>query len=158
MEQFPNGKHVDEAKEKLAHLEKMRLTYDEKENVCSSVADFIYGVAEYDEERMLRPLAPTLDKFQKKSNATKVDVISYVRSLHADDVFSINVIFDADDIQVEKSLNNHDEPVYTADFSYDQRLEREDTSQETFASIKGHAVLNQYFKITTMTLTKLSSY
>ena len=158
MKQFPDGKHVDEAKAKLAHIEKMRLTYDENEYVCTSVADFINGLADYDEERMLRPLAPTLEKFLKKTNATKVDAISYMRSLHANDVFSVNISFDTNDIQVEKTLNNQEEPVYTADFSYDQRLEREDTSQETFANVKGRAVLNQQFKITTLTLNKVSSY
>ena len=59
---------------------------------------------------------------------------------------------------VKKELDSEQNPKYTATFNYDQRIEREDTSQETFASIKGTATLNNLFKITSLALTKTASY
>ena len=139
-------------------MEKQRLTDNEVYDVRNVVTTFFYDAAGGDEEGMLGFVSPTMDKFLGKTNATKVDVVSFMRRLHGDDVYAVNISLDADDIQVSKSLDKDGTPVYTADFAYDQRLEREDTSQETFASMKGHAVLNQNFKMTTLTLNKLSSY
>lgn len=156
--EFPEGKHVADAKAKLAHIEKLRLTGDEEYSVQSAISSFVYGLAAGDEEGMLSPLAPTMNKFMNKTNATKVDAISYLHRLHADDVMSISASYASSDVQVEKSLDESDNPVYTANFSYDLRYDREDTSLETFASMSGHAVLNDHFKITTLTLKKLSSY
>ncbi len=158
LEEHADGKHAKDAKEKLAYIEKQRLTDNEVYDVRNIIESFFYNAANGDEEEMLRCLSPTMNNFLGKANASKVDAISFMRRIHADDVYSVNISMDSDDIKVEKTVGDDDVVTYAADFSYDQRLEREDTSLETFASMKGHAVLNESYKITSLTLKKLSSY
>ena len=158
LEEHANGKHATEAQAKLDSIPRLKLTYEEEENVRSAVSSFIYGVANGNEEDMLQQLSPRMDSFLGKTSATKVDAVSFMRRLHADDVFSVNISLDTDDIQVQKTVDTNGKQVYLAEFTYDQRMDREDTSLETFASMKGTAVLNENFKISSLSLKKLSSY
>jgi len=158
LKKHADGEHAVEAKEKLDMIEKQKLTDDEAYGVRNTIESFFSNVAAGEEEDMLRCISPVMDSFLGKANATKVDAISYMRRIHADDVYSVNISLDNSDIQVSKSLGEDDRPIYSVDFSYDQRLEREDTSLETFASMKGNAVLNENYKITSITLRKMSGY
>lgn len=158
LQKHADGKHVSKAKEKLDSIEKWKLTDSEMYSVRKTIESFLYSVADGNEEDLLQQLSPRMDSFLGKTSATKVDAISFMRHLHAGDVFSVSISIDTEDIEVSKSLDDYDKPIYTAEFSYDQRMEREDTSNETFASIKGHAILNENYKIQSLTLKKLSSY
>ena len=113
-------------------------------------------MARDDESGMLENVESTLGSFLGKKNASKVDVIAYMRKMHASDVFSVDLTMG--DMQVTKSLGRNDEPEYAVNFSFDQRLNREDTSLETFANYKGTAKLNSLMKITSIELTKTAHY
>lgn len=158
LEEHADGLHASEAREKLSNIEMQKLTDEEAYDVRTTIESFFNNIANGEEEDMLRCISPTMDSFLGKANATKVDAISYMRRIHADDVYSVNISLDNSDIQVSKSLGDDERPVYSAEFSYDQRLEREDTSRETFTSMKGNAVLNENYKITSLTLRKMSGY
>ena len=152
------GKHAAEAREELEKIERQKLSDVETYYVSNAIEAFFNSISAGDEEELLKCISPVMDNFLGKTGATKVDAISFMRRLHADDVYSVNISLDSSDIQVSKTLEGDSKPVYQAEFSYDQRLEREDTSLETFASIKGSATLNENFKITSMSLKKMSSY
>jgi len=156
IDQCPQGKHYAEAKEKADYLAKVQMDEDESYRVASIVEEFFYAVARDDESSMLENVEPALSSFLGKKNASKVDVIAYMRRIHANDVFSVD--FTMGDVQVTKSLGRNEDPEYTADFNFDQRLNREDTSLETFASYKGTAKLNSLMKITSIELTKIAHY
>lgn len=154
--QCPQGKHYAEAKEKADYLAKVQMGEGESDRVASIVKEFFYDMARDDESGMLENVESTLGSFLGKKNASKVDVIAYMRKMHASDVFSVDLTMG--DMQVTKSLGRNDEPEYAVNFSFDQRLNREDTSLETFASYKGTAKLNSLMKITSIELTKTAHY
>ena len=153
-----DGKHAIEAQEKLDRIMKQKLSDGEAYDVRNTIESFFNSVSAGEEDDMLRCISPVMENFLGKANATKVDAVSFMRRMHADDVYSIHISLDSSEIQISKSLGDSDTPTYSANFSYDQRIEREDTSKETFASISGHAVLNDDFKITSLSLKKVSSY
>ena len=156
LEKFPEGKHAEQAQKRLDYEEKLRLTDSEEYRVSEAISYFFNNLAGGYEDSMISYLNPNLSTFLGKKNATKVDAIAYMKKIHSDDVYSVDITMG--DIEVKKSLIDNEEPVYTATFTYDQRLEREDTSLETFASIKGTATLNKNFKITSLSLSKTATY
>ena len=156
MQCCPQGSHYAEAKELAGRLEKIQMSDDEAATMSSTVQQFFYAMARGDEDEMLALVAPQLDSFLGKNEATKVDVMAYMRRVHADDVFSVDLTMG--DVEVTKSVDKDDEPVYSATFSFDQRISREDTSLETFASYKGTARLSGQGKITSLSLNKTAHY
>ena len=156
LKKFPEGIHVDQAQQRVVYEEKLKLTENEEYSVVDVISRYFNNLANNYEEDMLECLNQSLTYFLGKKNATKVDAIAYMKKIHSDDVFSVQIAMG--DIDVKKTLVDDDEPVFTAEFTYDQRLEREDTSQETFASMKGTATLNSNFKITSLSLSKAASY
>lgn len=156
LEKFPEGKHADQAQKRLDYEEKLRLTDSEEYRVSEVISYFFNNLAGGYEDGMISYLNPSLSTFLGKKNATKVDAIAYMKKIHSDDVYSVDITMG--DIEVKKTLVDNEEPVYTAKFTYDQRLEREDTSLETFASMKGTATLNKNFKITSLSLSKTATY
>ena len=156
LQKFPEGKHADQAKKHVEYAEKLKLTDEEEYEAGETISSFFRCLAHGYEDDMLSYLNPNLSTFLGKKNATKVDAIAYMKKIHSDDVYSVDI--NMGDIEVKKELIDNDEPVYTAKFTYDQRLEREDTSLETFASIKGTATMNKNFKITSLSLSKTATY
>ena len=156
MVQCPQGKHYGEAKEKIGYLEKVQMDEEESLHIAYIVKEFFYAMARNNESGMLENVEPALSSFLGKKNASKVDVIAYMRRVHANDVFSVDVSIG--EVEVTKSLGKNDEPEYHVSFTFDQRLNREDTSLETFASFKGTAKLNSLMKITSIELSKTSHY
>ncbi|MBR7019154.1 MAG: zinc ribbon domain-containing protein [Prevotella sp.] len=156
LQKFPDGKHAEQAKKHLDYAEKMKLTSEEEYGASECISSFFRCLANGYEDDMLVYLNPNLSTFLGKKNATKVDAIAYMKKIHSDDVYSVDITMG--DIEVKKSLVDNEEPIYTATFTYDQRLEREDTSLETFASMKGTATLNKNYKITSLSLSKTATY
>ena len=156
MKSCPQGKHYQEAKEKADYHEKIQLDEYETDNVYSTIRQFLYAVGRGDEDSMLECLSSELHSFLGKARATKIDAIAYMRKLHANDVYSIDVTMG--EYNIQKKLDEQGNSVYTINFTFDQRISREDTSKETFASYKGKAQLNSQNRITSISLTKTSHY
>ena len=156
LQKFPEGKHAEKALQRVKHEEMMKLTDEEEESVSNTINSFFSCLANEYEDDMLSYISPSLSSFLGKKNATKVDAIAYMKKIHSDDILAVQITMG--DIVVKKSLDSEQNPTYTATFTYDQRLEREDTSMETFASLKGTATLNNTYKITSLSLSKTASY
>ena len=156
LQKFPLGKHAEQAKKRVDYAAKLKLTSGEEYEVQSKIQSFFNSISNGYEDDMISYLSPSLTSFLGKKNASKVDAMAYLHKIHSDDVYSVKIMMG--DINVKKELDSEQNPKYTATFNYDQRIEREDTSQETFASIKGTATLNNLFKITSLALTKTASY
>lgn len=156
MSKCPQGKHYQEAKEKAEYQEKIQLDESEKSNVSSTISQFFHAVARGDEDSMLECLSSELNSFMGRAGATKVDAITYMHKLHADDIYSIDVTMG--EYEVYKKLDAQGNPIYSTDFTFDQRINREDTSKETFASYKGTAMLNNLYRIISISISKTAHY
>lgn len=156
LKECPQGKHYQQAKDKADYQEKTSLDESEADAAISVIRQFLYALERGDESSMLESLSSDLKTFMGKTGATKVDAITYMHRLHADDVYSIDITLG--EYEVKKTLDSDGEPQYTIHFSYDQRLNREETSLETFASYKGTAMLNSLKRITSLSMTKTAKY
>lgn len=162
--QCPAGSHVDEAKQWIQQQakqqadmqEKLKLTPGESSMVTSRIRSFFNAMAAGNSAGMTSLVATPMASFLGKSNATSSDVAAYMRRVHSGDVYSVSVSMG--NVNVKKTLGNNGSPVYTATFGFDQRLGREDTSQETFAHYNGIATLNASGMITSIGLNKTSHY
>ncbi len=156
LREYPNGIYSGEATSKLDHFQKLKLTEDEVYYVTNCLKTFLSSLANNEENDMLECLYPEMESFMGKSNATKVDAVTYIKKLHSEDIYDVQIIIG--DIEVSKTLDEQDVPIYAALFTYDRRLSREDTSLETFASFKGRATFNNAFRIVSITQQKTSHY
>ena len=164
LKQCPQGVHVAEAQKWLqqhaqqqAELqEKMKLSPGEINLVSSRVSSFFYSMASGYGENMTELIASPMASFLGKKNATASDVIAYMRRVHSGDVYGVDITMG--NVNVKKSLISNGDPVYTATFGFDQRLRREDATQETFAHYNGTATVNDRGLITSIGLNKTSHY
>lgn len=152
----PQGKHYGEARDKADYQEKLKISDNEAYSIESCIKQFFYSLAQEEEDVVLECLDAKLEYFLGKTNASKMDALSYMRALHSNDVKSVDITMG--NIEMEKSLNDNNQPEYVANFTFDQRLNREDISLETFASFNGTAHLNHLGKITYLALDKMSQY
>ena len=153
---YPRGNHQVSAEDRLAHLEEAEITETEANNVASVISQYFRALASGDEDSMIKCLNTTMKTYLGKSNASKVDAITYMHRLHADDVYNIKISLD--NISVSKRLGLESEPEFIVSLSYDQRINREDTSRETFASFEVNAILDNRYKITSLSVKKTAKY
>lgn len=164
LKQCPQGAHVSEAEQWLqqhaqqqAELqEKLKLSQGEINLVSSRVSSFFYSMASGNASGMTELVASPMASFLGKKNATASDVIAYMRRVHSGDVYGVDITMG--NVNVKKSLTSNGDPVYTATFGFDQRLSREDATQETFAHYNGTATVNDRGLITSIGLNKTSHY
>ena len=156
LEECPQGKYYQQAKDKADYHEKTSLDDEEAGDVIAVVSQFVHAIARGDEDTMLECLSSDIKVFMGKTGATKVDAIAYMHKIHADDVYSIDVTMG--ESEINKTLDSEGETQYTVNFSFDQRLNREDTSLETFATYKGTAILNGLRRITSLSMNKTAKY
>lgn len=164
LKQCPQGAHVTEAQQWLqqhaqqqAELqEKLKLSPGEINLVSSRVSSFFYSMASGNGENMTQLVASPMTSFLGKKSATASDVIAYMRRVHSGDVYAVDITMG--NVNVKKSLTSNGDPVYTATFGFDQRLGREDATQETFAHYNGTATVNDRGLITSIGLNKTSHY
>ena len=164
LKQCPQGVHVTEAQQWLqqhaqqqAELqEKLKLSSGEINLVSSRVSSFFYSMASGYGENMTELIASPMASFLGKKNATASDVIAYMRRVHSGDVYGVDITMG--NVNVKKSLTSKGDPIYTATFGFDQRLSREDATQETFAHYNGTATVNDRGLITSIGLNKTSHY
>lgn len=164
LDNCPSGPHVEEARQWLqqraeqdAELQaRMQLTSDESNIVSYRIRSFFNAMANGDATTMADFVSTPMTSFLGKRNATSSDVIAYMRRVHSGDVYSVDVTMG--NISIKKSLTSDGSPLYTASFGFDQRLGREDNTQETFAHYNGTATLNADCLITSIGLNKTSHY
>lgn len=171
MAQCPQGKHRDEAQQhanqqaeqeqqqaqQQAELKaKQQLTPAESSMVTSRVSSFFSAMANRNGSAMTACVTSPMASFLGKKNASYSDVTAYMNRIHSGDVYGVKVSMGK--ITVKKTLNAQGDPVYTATFGFDQRLNREDTSLETFAHYNGTATVNAQGKITSLGLNKTTHY
>lgn len=150
----PEGEHIDEARLKMEQMEKTQLTDEEKQKVTGVLTSFFMALASQDEDELTMAVDVVLNNFLHKAGATKMDVISYMHRIHKpEDINSITFRMN-NDWKIEKIDLGEGVCSYVVDFSVDEKIDRTDTSKETFCSYKVSAKLSAAGKITELNMKK----
>ena len=150
----PDGEHIDEARLKMEQMEKTQLTDEEKQKVTGVLTSFFMALASQDEDELTMAVDVALNSFLHRVGATKMDVISYMHRIHKpEDISSITFRMN-NDWKIEKIDLGTDDCSYAVDFSVDEKIDRTDTSKETFCSYKVSAKVSSAGKITELNMKK----
>lgn len=150
----PDGEHIDEANAKIEQKAKTALNDEEKLKVTNVLTAFFMALGANDEDDLTMTIDVVLNSFLHKAGATKMDVISYMHRIHnPEDISSITFRMN-NDWKIEKIDLGTDDCSYAVDFSVDEKIERTDTSKETFCSYKVSAKVSAAGKITDLNMKK----
>lgn len=159
---YPNGKFIEKAQEKIAAMEKVDITDDEKHNAVNAVSQHFEALANNNRASISLTLADEINSYLGKTTPTIEDIYDYMSRMHAT---SRNVRFQLTAATVKKE-NTGIGAVYNVHFalvesnakphhddedgeSAEEDLDEVDPDAKHFS---GTATLNQYMKITTLIL------
>lgn len=150
-----NGLHLDEARIMFDKSDARRVTDDDRQMISSLFGNYFTALANNEEASLTETLSGVLGSFLHKENATKTDVMTYMRKLHAPDditgmTFSLN-----NDWKIEKTDAGDGRYGYTVAFSVDHRISREDKTKETFCTYNVEAKVSPDHKISDLNMKKI---
>lgn len=150
-----NGLHLDEARIMFEKSDARRVTDDDRQMISNLFSNYFTALANNEEASLTETLSGVLGSFLHKENATKTDVMTYMKKLHAPDditgmTFSLN-----NDWKIEKTDAGDGRYKYTVTFSVDHRITRNDTSKETFSTYNVVAAVSPDHKISELNMKKI---
>jgi outer membrane protein assembly factor BamD (BamD/ComL family) len=153
---FPNGKYIAQAQQKTTQLKDQELTPSEENQASAVLSQFFDGIATQNEDQVTGSVAATMDKFLNKRNATKAHVLMFMKQMHAPDITSMTFNVNKD-LKMQKTQKDDGENSYKATCTVDEKIERTDADKETFVSYGVIFSLDNFMKISSMELRKISS-
>lgn len=155
--EFPNGKYASIAQEKTSQLKDAQVSSDENSQITGVISQFFDGIASQDEDKLLSSVEPTLTTFLNKRNATKAHVIAFMKQMHASDMNSIAFSVNRGVKIVKKQLSDG-ESSYDVTCSIDEKIDRSEAGKETFVNYGANLTIDNFMKISSLKLRKISSY
>lgn len=150
-----NGLHLDEARSKFEQLNAMKVTDDEQNMISRLFSDFFTALANNDESGLTETLSSIMNSFLHKTDATKVDAMKYMEKLHSpDDITGMSFRLN-NDWEIKKIDIGEGRYEYVVSFSVDHRINRNDTSKETFCTYSVEARVSTDNKISDFNMKKL---
>lgn len=150
-----NGLHLDEARSKVDKLDAMKVTDDDKNMISQLFNSYFTALANNDEGGLTETLSSVISSFLHKQSATKVDVMKYMKKLHApDDITGMHYSLN-NDWNITKAEADGGRYGYKVTFSVDHRITRNDTSKETFCTYNVEATVSPEGKISSLNMKKL---
>lgn len=152
IEGHQNGHYIEEAVQRLRDIKASIVQPEEKLMLSSIFRTFFQGINSKDEDRLTSTVNSLLTTFLGKQDATKSDVITFMKKLWKDDVQNLNWHI-VDDYQITKKEIGDGEYEFSVNFVATQEVEK--LSGETSNSYKIKAKVNPDGKITEMSMSKI---
>lgn len=89
LEQHPNGEYVDAANNAIKTLNSKNVQPEEKLMISGTFSTFFQSLNNKDEDALTSTVSPVLTKFLGKSDATRIDVVTFMNRIYKSDVASI---------------------------------------------------------------------
>ncbi len=154
VKEFPDGRHIADAREHLDEKRRAELTDSERDNVRSTVHNFLLALEEWDVNLMLSTCNTQLSSFMGKPQASLDDVKEYFDAYRESDIDSIG--FSELNIDVKKVIRDDKRAEYKVVFTTTRRMRREDADEELVASMKGQALLDDRYRFNELTMDKVT--
>lgn len=129
----PGGVHGDEAQQKLTNMQNMQVNSDDQENIAGLFNDFFTALSKQDEGAITTYITPVMTSFLNHPQATKNNVVSYMRKIHEN---GDEIIFTPNnDYKVTKVNQGDGEFGYKVAFTVDESVSGTITSYKVTASV-----------------------
>ena len=96
-----------------------------------------------------------MTQFLSKKNATKSEVLSIIKGMFNEHIQKCEFVINRD-FSITRSMGADNQPVYTAVFSVDQHIQR-DNEGKTFGSYKATAIITSQLLISSLTMQEISA-
>lgn len=154
LSEHPDGRYASEASIAQGNLRDQEVTPDDFERVAGVVSEFFQGFEMQDEATICANITATMTTFLHQKKATKATVISTIRQMFNEHItgcqFTVNR-----DIEVSRTTSGQNAGGFTATFTVDQHIER-DNEGKTFGSYSCVAELTPQMLISSLTMEELS--
>lgn len=155
MESHAEGLYAYEAQKRFEELDAQKVTDADKQAISSLFTGFFTSLAANDEDGLTACLANIMHSFLHKSDATKVDVIEYMKRMHSrPDVTGMTFRMN-NDWKIEKAKVSDGAYEYTVSFSVDEKQEHTDPANNAFNTLKVDAKVSSDMKISELNMKKM---
>ena len=154
MREFPNGKHIADARRKIEEFRQSELTIEEQEQVRNLVQQFLSGLEQWSVVQMLMSCNSDMTNFMGTQPATHDDVREYYDAFDESDIDSI--AFSALNLNVKKSFSDDHQPQYGVSFSVTRRFWRNGNDMPTTSLMQGTALVDHFFRFEEFTMDKVA--
>lgn len=153
LREFPNGRHIAEARSRYEDYRLSALTVDERNRVKDVVAQFFSSLEQWSLPSMLATCNIDMHGFMGKRPANHADVREFFNTYQESGIDSI--AFTSLAVDVSKSLDNNHQPRYQASFTVTRRFWREGEGVNT-ALMSGTAIVDAFYRFDEFSLDKMS--
>lgn len=154
MQQHADGEHIDEAKQNSDKASATEVSPEDKQMVSSLFHEYFSGLNSRDEGTVTGTVTGILNSFLGKSNATKNDVVTFMKKIYKPDITSM-VWRVNNDFHIDKKPAGEDEFTYAVTFTVDQKVEKTDASQSSLNTYKIKAKVSPEGKISELNMIKI---
>lgn len=151
-----DGLYIDQAKDGLDKASALQVTALDKQNMSQIFESYFNALAGNDVDALTSTIANVMDNFLHKANATKNDVVSYMRKLHSETGDGALEFRTNNDWKIEKSeMADGSGYEYTVTFSVDQKTPGKDGGESSIVTYKVEAKVSSDSKITTLNMKRM---
>ena len=154
LEEHPYGEHVDDANNGIKDINTQTVTPEEKKMISGVFRKFFQSINSRNEEVLVSTVNSVMTQFLTKNDATKSDVVTFMHKIYKEDITNMN-FYILDDYQINKKEVGDEQYEYTVSFTTEQKIERTDPSQETYAKYRINAKVNPDGKIAQFGMTRI---
>lgn len=157
LDQYPDGRYVEEAKANLSKLDAIPLTDAEEEEAKSVVVTHFNAMEAADTAAIAKTMAKNVSSYLGKKATKQRDVNEFVRHLYETPGRKIN--FNPSDFVVRKMVIIEDgAPIYNVSFKLHEEMNKPADNaiiRDTERDFKGTAILNADMLITSLLLEEI---
>ena len=154
IEAHANGEHVDEAESAIKEIKLNTIMPEERDMIATIFRRFFQSVNAKNEEGLTNTVTPVMISFLGKSNATKEDVVTFLRKIYKDDIISMDWQ-PGSDYAIAKKEVGADTYEYAVKFSASQEILRMEASGNEHNSYIVNATVGPEGKISAFNMTRV---
>lgn len=151
----PEGRYASEASVSQGTLRDREVTPGDRDQIMSIITDFYRGFENRDETLLCSNITANMTQFLSKKNATKSEVLSIIKGMFNEHIQQCEFVINRD-FTITRSMGADNQPVYIAEFSVDQHIQR-DNEGKTFGSYKATATITSQLLISSLTMQEISA-
>lgn len=155
LEEHPYGEHVEEANNGIKEINTQTVTSEERDMISGVFRKFFQSINSKNNDGLLSTVNDVLTSFLGKEDASKSDVTTFMKKIYKEDITNMN-FYILNDYKISKKEVGDEQYEYTVSFTTEQKIERTDPSQETYAKYRINAKVNPDGKIAQFNMTKLN--
>ncbi len=154
MREFPNGRHISDARRKIEEFRQSELTVEESNQVQLLVQNFLSGLEQWNAVQMLTTCNSEMSNFMGTKPATHNDVREYYDAFEESSIDSIS--FSGLNMNVIKRFDDNHQPQYSVTFTVTRRYWRGTDGVPTTSVMQGTALVDRFFRFDEFTMDKVT--